>query len=179
MKKKTVLIGVTASIAAYKACEVISRLKKKGFDTIAVMTGKAGHFITPLTLETLTCNKVYVDMFELPEKREAAHIALANRSDLITICPATANIMARLAAGMCDDLLTSTVISSRNPVLIAPAMNENMYTHKITKRNILELKKAGYEFVGPARGSLACGTAGIGHIADPDEIVKKITNILK
>lgn len=179
MKQKTIILGVTGSIAAYKACDLISRLKKKGHDVICVMTREAEEFITPLTLETLSENTVYGDMFRLPEKRSAVHVSLAKKADLIVIAPATANIIGHLASGICGDLLTSTVVSSKSPILIAPAMNDNMYNHKITQRNIQELKKIGYKFINPIRGHLACGYVGIGHLADVDQIVKEIDKILK
>ena len=146
MKKKNIVIGITASIAAYKACDLITHLKKKGHNVICIMTREAGEFVTPLTLETLSGNKVYEDMFKLPDTRDIAHVSLADKADLIVICPATANIIAKLASGLCDDLLTATVISSTAPVLIAPAMNDKMYKNKITRRNIETLKKAGYKY---------------------------------
>ncbi len=179
MKKKDIILGITGSIAAYKACELITRFGKKGYNIICVMTEEAEKFITPLTLETLSENKTYRDMFKLPEKRNAVHVSLAKKADLIVISPATANIIGRLASGICDDLLTSTVISSESPILIAPAMNDNMYKHKITQRNIGELKKIGYKFVDPIRGHLACGYVGLGHLADLSQIIKEIDNILK
>ena len=179
MKQKTIILGVTGSIAAYKACDLVSRLKKKGHDVICIMTREAEEFITPLTLETLSENAAYGDMFRLPEKRSAVHVSLAKKADLIVIAPATANIIGRLASGICDDLLTSTVISSVSPILIAPAMNDNMYKHKITQRNIQELKRIGYKFIDPIRGHLACGYVGIGHLADLGQIIKEIDKILK
>jgi len=179
MKVKTILLGITGSIAAYKACGLITRLVKKGYNVICVTTAEAEEFITALTLETLSGNKVYRDMFRLPEKREIAHVSLARKADVIVICPATANIIAKLASGICDDLLTSTVISSTSPVLVAPAMNDKMYRNKITRRNMQELKKAGYAFIDPVRGQLACGYVGLGHLADTGHIIKKIEKILK
>lgn len=179
MKKKTIVLGITASIAAYKACDLVSALKKKGYDVICIMTSHAKHFVTSLTLETLSGNKVYDDMFTLPEKRETVHISLAELADLVVIFPATANIIGKLASGISDDLLTCTVISTKSPVLIAPAMNTNMYKHKITEKNINELKKIGYKFIGPEKGHLACGCVGVGHIKDTRETVERIEKILK
>ena len=179
MKKKTIVLGITASIAAYKACDLVSALKKKGYDVICIMTSHAKHFVTSLTLETLSGNKVYDDMFTFPEKRETVHISLAEAADLVVIFPATANIIGKLASGISDDLLTCTVISTKSPVLIAPAMNTNMYKHKITEKNINELKKIGYKFIGPEKGHLACGCVGIGHIKDTRETVERIEKILK
>jgi phosphopantothenoylcysteine decarboxylase/phosphopantothenate--cysteine ligase len=179
MKKKTVIIGITGGIAAYKACDAINHLRKKRYNVICIMTREAEEFVTRLTLETLSGNKVYQNMFELPETREIAHISLAEKAGLIVICPATANIIAKLASGICDDLLTTTVISSEAPVLIAPAMNDKMYKNKITQRNIETLKKAGYKFIDPIRGRLACGNVGVGHLADLTAILKRIEKILK
>jgi len=178
-KAKNIVLGITGSIAAYKACDLITALSKKGYNVICITTPEAEEFITPLTLETLSGNKAYRDMFCLPEKREAAHISLAQKADLIVLCPATANIIAKLASGICDDLLTTTVISSRAPILIAPAMNDNMYKHKLTQKNIRTLQEAGYKFVDPIRGHLACGYVGVGHLAGIQEIIKRIDKILK
>lgn len=179
MKSRHIIIGVTGSIAAYRVCGIISALKKKGYGVTCVMTEESEEFITPLTLETLSENKVYKDMFQLPDKREVAHVSLAEKGDLILISPATANIIGKLAAGICDDLLTCTVISSASPVVIVPAMNDRMYRHKIVQKNIRELKTLGYKFIGPVRGHLACGSRGIGHIAETDHIIKTIEKILK
>ena len=179
IKEKTIILGITGSIAAYKACDLIRHFKKKRYNVICITTKEAEQFITPLTLETLSGNRVYRDMFRKPQEHEVIHVSLAKRADLILIAPATANIIGKLASGICDDLLSSVVFSSKSRVLIAPAMNDNMYTHKVTQKNIQELKKAGYEFVGPIRGELACGSIGIGHLEDPGLISKKIDKILK
>ena len=179
MKKKNIILGITASIAAYKACEIINHLKKKGHSVKCILTKEAEEFITPLTLETLSGNRLYKDMFKLPEKRDIIHVSLAKEADLIVICPATANIIGKLASGISDDLLTCTVISSTSPVLIAPAMNDNMYKNRITQKNIQELKKIGYKFIDPVVGHLACGYTGIGHLAEPNQIIKRIEKMLK
>ena len=177
--KKTIILGITASIAAYKACELISHLRKKGYEVICIMTKESVEFITPLTLETLSGNKVYKDMFALPGNRGSVHVSLADKADLIVVCPATANIIGKLASGVCDDLLTCTVFSSKKPILIAPAMHNNMYKHKITQENISKLKKTGCAFIGPISGHLACGYVGMGHLAPISEILKKIEKTLK
>ncbi len=179
MKKKSIILGITGSIAAYKACDLVGLLRKKGHDVTCVLTRSGLEFVTRLTLETLSQNKAHNDMFALPEKRDVIHVSLAQKADLIIICPATADIIGKLASGICDDLLTSVVISARCPVIIAPAMNDNMYNHKITRKNIAELKKIGYKFIGPAAGRLACGYTGVGHLADLSVIVKAIENNLK
>lgn len=178
MKAKSVIIGITGSIAAYKACDLISQLKRSGHSVTVVMTREAEEFITPLTLEALSGNKAYRDMFQLPDKREIAHVSLARKADIIVVCPATANIIGKLAGGICDDLLTCTITSSASPVLIVPAMNDNMYKHETTRKNIRELRKIGYKFVEPIHGKLACGSVGIGHIAGTKEIAIKVNKIL-
>ena len=179
MKKRNIILGITGSIAASKACELISRLRKKGHNVTCVLTKNAEYFITPLTLETLSGNRVYRDMFALPDEREVAHVSLAKKADIIVISPATANIIGKLASGVCDDLLSCTVFSSKCPVLLAPAMNDNMYKHRITERNITELKKAGCRFIGPVRGHLACGYVATGHLAEISQIMKAIDKTLK
>ena len=178
-KKKQIILGVTASIAAYKACDLVTSLKKDKYEVTCVMTKDAGYFITPLTLETLSGNKAYAGMFEPPKEREVAHITLAQKADLIAICPATADIIAKLAAGIADDLLTCTVISTKAPVLVAPAMNDLMYKNSITQANIQKLKKAGFKFIDPVYGRLACGYSGTGHLADIGQIKSRIEKILK
>ncbi|MBN1525964.1 MAG: hypothetical protein JW919_00050 [Candidatus Omnitrophica bacterium] len=177
--KKTILLGVTGSIASYKACEIIGLLKREGFDVKVLLTKEAAEFITKLTLQTLSRNKVFDNMFEAPEEWNPAHISLAESADLILVAPATANIIAKLAGGICDDMVTCTVLASGAPVLIAPAMNGRMYKNRITQENISRLKKAGYHFVGPEKGRLACGCEDIGHIADVREIVKEAKRLVK
>ena len=178
-KNRNIILGISGSIAAYKAASLITNLRKKGFNVISILTKEAEKFITPLTIETLSGNKVYTDMFELPEKREVVHVSLAKIADIIVISPATANIIGKIASGISDDLLTCAVISSKSPVLFAPAMNDNMYRNKITQKNIQNLKKIGYEFIDPTYGHLACGYEGVGHLADINQIIKKIEKILK
>jgi phosphopantothenoylcysteine decarboxylase/phosphopantothenate--cysteine ligase len=176
---KEVILGVTASIAAYKACEIINRLKKRRVNVTVVMTKEAQEFITPLTLQTLSANKVIGDLFALPENVNPLHISLAERADLVLIAPATANIVAKLAAGIADDALTCLCLSTRAPIVICCAMNEKMFKHKITQENIARLKKAGYRFIGPTKGRLVCGGEGIGHLAEVEEIVREALKALK
>lgn len=175
----TVVIGVTGSIAAYRACEIISALKRESFDVQAVLTGNGSRFITELTLQTLTGNKVMTDIFKSPGEWDPVHVALAERARSILIAPATANIIGKLACGICDDLLTCVVCATRAPVLIAPAMNDKMYNHAAVQDNIARLKKMGYFFVGPVKGPLACGASGIGHIADTGEIVSMLKSLVR
>jgi phosphopantothenoylcysteine decarboxylase/phosphopantothenate--cysteine ligase len=177
-RAKTVVLGVTGSIAAYKACEVARSLRKAGVDVHVVMTAEALEFVKPLTFQTLSANKVTTDMFEPPDEWNPRHTALADKADLILIAPATANVIAKLATGICDDMLTCTVYASDAPVLIAPAMNEKMYEHPITQGNIEKLRKAGYRFIGPVKGMLACGHEAMGHIADVKDIVGQAKRLL-
>jgi phosphopantothenoylcysteine decarboxylase / phosphopantothenate---cysteine ligase len=179
MSKKTILLGVTGSIASYKAADLISDFTKKGHEVFVIMTKEAAEFITPLTLQTLSGNKVYSDMFGIPEEWDTKHVSLAKKADLILIAPATANIIGKLACGICDDLLTCTATASEAQVLIAPAMNDVMYKNKIVQKNIARLKGIGYEFVGPKKGRLACGYEAIGCMADVDEIVRAIEKLVK
>lgn len=179
MSKKEIILGVTASIAAYKACEIIRSLKEEGFEVTVIMTEEAKEFIAPLTLASLSRNKVYSPMFADPQDWEIEHISLADKADLILIAPATANSIAKLACGLGDDLLSSCILAAKAPVLIAPAMNCNMFKHKITQENITRLKSAGYKFIGPEKGKLADGRVGIGHLASAEEIVKEVKKILK
>jgi phosphopantothenoylcysteine decarboxylase/phosphopantothenate--cysteine ligase len=177
-KQKEIIIGITGSIAAYKAAEIIRFLKKKNFLLTAIMTDEATKFITPLTIQTVSGNKVYQNMFELPEKWDLVHTSLADKADLILIAPATANIIGKLANGICDDLLTCTVFASKAKVLIAPAMNNKMYEHKIVQDNIKKLKNLGYKFIDPVRGRLACGEEAIGCLARVEDIVLEVKKLL-
>ena len=177
--KKEIIIGVTGSVAAYKACDIISRLKCAGCNVTAVMTAEAMKFITPFLLAHVTGNKVYSDMFEAPSAWGPDHISLSQKAGVVLIAPATANIIAKFASGICDDLLTCVVTAAKAPVLIAPAMNENMYLHKATQDNIKRLKAFGYKFIGPEKGKLVCGSAGIGHIAGIEDIVKEALKLAR
>lgn len=178
-KAKSIILGVTGSIAAYRACDIITILKKESFDVTVLLTKEAKEFITPLTLETLSNKKVVMDMFELPAERDPLHTSLAEEADLVLIAPATANIIGKLAAGICDDIITCVVFATKAPVLIAPAMNEKMYKHRIVQANIAKLKDIGYRFIGPIKGRLACGHVDVGHIADTQDIVKEAKRLLK
>ena len=144
-----------------------------------MMSRDAGHFITPLTLQTLSGGKVITGMFELPDKWDIHHTSLAVWADLVLIAPASADMISKLACGLADCIVSAAVLSTRAKVLIAPAMNNNMYDHKAIRENIAKLKKFGYKFVGPKKGHLACGYKGIGHIADVKDIVEAAQNLLK
>lgn len=179
MARKKILLGVTASIAAYKSCDIISSLRKLGYEVKVAMSPDAKHFITPLTLQTLSSNEIVLDMFEPPAKWDVCHISLAEWADLILIAPASADMIAKLACGSAGCILSATVLSSKAKVLIAPAMNDKMYKHKAVQDNIAKLKKFGYKFVGPKRGHLACGYEGMGHIADVADIIKAVKKTLE
>ncbi len=181
MTKKTgpVILGVTGSIAAYRACDIISALRKEEIDVQAILTKEAQEFITPLSVQTLSRNKVITEMFELPEKWDPIHTSIADKAALILIAPATANVLGKLANGICDDILTCVVYATKAPVLIAPAMNEKMYKHEIVQANITKLKAVGYKFVGPIKGYLACGHVDTGHIAETAQIIKEVKRLLR
>jgi len=175
---RKVVLGITGSIAAYKACGIVSRLRESGAEVFVVMTKSATHFVTPLTLQTLSGNRVYLNLFDLPEEWKLEHISLAERADLVLIVPATANTIAKLAAGMADDLLTATVLATKAPILIAPAMHETMYKNSFTQANIGKLKEKGFKFIGPGYGMLASGKIGLGRLASNDEIMESVKGIL-
>ncbi len=178
LEGRCVVLGVTGGIAAYKAAEIVSRLEKLGADVRVIMTKNACEFITPLTLETLSANPVVCDTFERARTWEVEHIALAARADLFLIAPATANLMAKMATGLADDMLSTTVLATRAPVLLAPAMNTAMWEHPATQENRERLARRGVRFVGPAEGHLACGTTGKGHIASVEDIVAQACALL-
>ncbi|SHJ58048.1 bifunctional phosphopantothenoylcysteine decarboxylase/phosphopantothenate--cysteine ligase CoaBC [Tepidibacter formicigenes] len=175
---KNIVLGVSGGIAVYKACDVVSRLKKLNANVKVIMTKSAVEFVTPLTFQSLSQNFVVADMFEEPKTWDVEHISLAQWADLFLIAPATANIIGKIANGIGDDMLSTTVMATKAKVLIAPAMNTNMYENKIVQDNISKLKKYRYEFVEPESGRLACGDIGKGKLASPENIVKEVINIL-
>ena len=164
--KKNVVLGVCGGIAAYKALDVVSTLRKKGINVDVIMTEHAAEFVTPLTFQSLSYNAVIVDMFEEPKVWEIQHISLAKKADLILVVPATANIIGKVANGIADDMLSTTIMASKAPVIFAPAMNTNMLENPIVQQNIDKLKSFGYEFIEPASGRLACGDEGKGKLPD-------------
>lgn len=178
VKDTRVILGVTASIAIYKACDIIRRLKECSCEVTVVMTEDAQELIRPVVFRSLSGNQVYRGLFDEPSSWEIAHVSLAARADLVLIAPATANIIAKIASGICDDLLTCVVCATKAPVLICPAMNENMYLNKITQSNIARLKTLGYRFVEPRKGRLACGTEGRGCLAEVETIVREAKRLL-
>lgn len=173
---KRVVIGVTGGIAAYKACELTRLFKKAGASVRVVMTEHAKEFVQPLTFETLSGNQVYSDQFH--KAWEIGHISLQNFADLTVVAPATANIIGKMASGIADDLLSTTVMAMTTPVLIAPAMNSGMWNNPATQKNIVTLKKYGVHVVGPASGELACGINDVGRMSEPEEIFLKAKEIL-
>ena len=175
---KNVVLGVSGGIAAYKACEIVSRLKKLGANVDVIMTKSAAEFVTPLTFQSLSLNKVTVDMFEEPKYWEIGHISLAKKADLFLIAPATANIIGKLAGGIADDMLSTTAMATKAPVLIAPAMNTNMYENVAVQENIEKLRKRGMHFINPIEGLLACGDVGAGKLPDPVDIVNRAIELL-
>ena len=175
LEGKTIVLGVTGGIAAYKACDLTSRLRKAGAQVFVVMTANARKFVCPQTFETLSANPVAVDTFEREEKWQVGHVSLAKRADLIVIAPATANIMAKMAHGIADDMLSTTLLAaSGKPVLIAPAMNTAMWDHPATRENAAVLKARGCLFQGPEGGLLACGDEGRGRMSEPVDIFDRI-----
>ena len=178
MAGKRIVLGVTGSIAAYKSCDIINSLRRSGCEVKVVMSPDAGHFITPLSLQTLSSNKVVTDMFEKPEEWDACHVSLAAWADLILIAPASADMISKLACGLANCIVSATVLAGKAKVLIAPAMNDRMYKHRAIQENIARLKKFGYKFIGPKKGHLACGYKAIGHIADTEDIIKAVKKAL-
>ncbi|MEG1635974.1 MAG: bifunctional phosphopantothenoylcysteine decarboxylase/phosphopantothenate--cysteine ligase CoaBC [Cellulosilyticaceae bacterium] len=176
---KHILIGVTGGIAVYKVLDVASKLRKLGYDMNTIMTKNACEFVNPLSFETLTNNYVVTDTFERPHKWEVEHIALAKKADLMLIAPATANIIGKVAHGIADDMLSTTIMAARCPVVFAPAMNTAMYENIIVQENIAYLKSKGYLFIEPESGWLACGDVGSGKLPTPDTIVSYVTKQLE
>lgn len=169
-----IAVGVTGCIAAYKSAEVVSRLIKKGADVTVIMTKSAQEFITPLTFGTLTKNKVICDMFTMPDYSKVEHISVASDADVFLVCPATANIIGKVASGIADDFLSTTIMATKSPVIFAAAMNNNMYENPIVQSNINKLKAYGYDFIEPDEGPLACGTSGKGRLAEYDKIIETV-----
>ena len=178
LKGKEIVLGVTGGIAAYKTAEFVRLLVKEGANTHVVMTRNAQEFITPLTFQTLSGNPVTTDTFSLLEEREIGHITLADLAELIVVLPATANILGKIANGIADDFLSTMVMASRAPVLFAPSMNVNMWENQILQKNVQTLLERGYYFVEPGEGELACHWYGKGRLAELDEVVERIKDLL-
>jgi len=178
LEGKTVVLGVTGGIAAYKAADVASKLTQLGACVPTVMTSHATRFVAPLTFRALTGQRAETDLFAAEDRFEIGHIGLAERADLVQVAPATANVLAKTAAGIADDLLTTTVCATKAPVVFAPAMNPRMWENPITRRNVALLRELGYRFIDPEKGRMACGTEGWGRLASPQRIVDTVVELL-
>lgn len=178
-KTRNIILGVTAGIAIYKACDLLRALRRAGFTVTVVMTPESQKLISPVVFESLSGNQVFSGLFETRRNWDIAHVSLASKADLVVIAPATANIIGKIAGGISDDLLTCVVCATSAPVLICPAMNEGMYLNKITQGNIKKLKSLGYKFVEPRKGRLACGDVGLGCLAEIETIVKETKKYVK
>jgi len=177
--KNNVILAVTGSIAAYKAADLVRRLQDKGCDVTVMMTPGAEKFVTALTFEALTHRPVYRDMFTHAGAWDVAHVSLAKQADVFVIAPATADVIAKVAHGFADDFVACTALTTKSPIVIAPAMNDDMFSNPVLQENITKLKKRGVKFVAPKEGKLACGTVGVGALADVDMIVKTVVDLLK
>jgi phosphopantothenoylcysteine decarboxylase/phosphopantothenate--cysteine ligase len=178
MTSRNIALGVTGGIAAYKAVEIASRLKKEGHHVRVIMTKSAAKFVAPLTFREISGSEVISDMWQEVKTWHVEHIALANWADLFLIAPATANMIGKIASGIADDMLSTTVMATKAQVVIAPAMNNNMYTNPVTQKNIAVLKELGYYLIEPETGRLACGTEAIGRLPEPLVIVQKVKELL-
>ena len=176
---REVVLGVTGGIAAYKSAALVSRLRHLGAQVSVIMTRNATEFVAPMTFQTLSARPVVTDTFRTPETWNVEHVALAQRAEIFVIAPATANIMAKMAAGIADDMLSTTVLATKAPVLLAPAMNTGMWTAKATQENLRVLKSRGIYTVGPGSGKLACGDTGDGRMSEPEEIIRAMEEILE
>lgn len=186
LKKQTIVLGVSGGIAAYKTVDLVKLLKKQRFDVFVVLTQSAKNFVKPAQLRRVTGHKVYTDLFEpkfdyrkILTKRKVEHIELADKADLILIVPATANLLAKLAHGIADDFLTTTVLATRAPVMICPAMNSNMWQHPAVKDNLSRLQSLGYQIINPVAGMLACGYEGLGRLEELRKIVAVVADRLE
>ncbi|MBU9889743.1 MAG: hypothetical protein KTQ49_07735 [Candidatus Omnitrophica bacterium] len=179
VSRKTVLLVVTGSIAAYKVPDLVKRIRAGGVRVICVMTRAAREFVTPTVLRAVSDERVYSEMFPQDLPHRVLHTSLAELPDLVLVAPATANFIAKLAAGIADDLAACVCLATRKPILIAPAMNDGMYTHPITQKNLAQLKALGYHIVDAVEGHLACGRVGVGHIASEEDIGSSVRTLLQ
>ena len=175
---KEIVLGVTGGIAAYKSAEIVSRLRHSGANVHVIMTRNATEFVAPLTFQTLSANQVVTDTFEAPEYWNVEHVALAKLADIFVVAPATANILAKMASGIADDMLSTTLLATKAQILVAPAMNTGMWTAPATQNNVKVLKERGVLMIGPESGMLACGDEGAGRMSEPETIVGEICRIL-
>lgn len=177
LDNKNIIIGVTGGIAIYKTLDLISKLKKENANIEVIMTKAATEFITPLTFQTMSQNRVHFDMFGLVNEMEVEHISLAKKADVILVAPATANTLGKIANGIADNLLTTVIMATNKKVVFAPAMNTQMYKNPIVQNNIIKLKELGYEFINPGEGRLACGDEGTGKMAEPIQIIEYLKSL--
>ena len=168
---KHIVLGITGGIAAYKSQTLIQLFKSHGYEVRVTATRHALEFVTPLTIETLSQNKLYSELFDPTEHRDVQHISMADWADCVVVAPATANILAKMAHGIADDLLSSTLLATKAPVVVAPAMNDGMWENPATQANLAALASRGVRVVSPGTGELACGTSGTGRMAEPSEIL--------
>lgn len=174
--KKNILLGVSGGIAVYKACALTSKLVQQGANVKVMMTASAAEFVSPLTFQSLSRNPVYMDTFDEKDPRKIAHIDVADWADIAIIAPATANIIGKLANGIADDMLSTTLLATQAPVYVAPAMNVHMYAHPAVIKNTKQLEDWGYHFIEPGAGYLACGYVGKGRLEEPESIIKAVEN---
>lgn len=177
IKGKTVLVGVSGGIAAYKAADLVSKLRQLGAEVVVVMTPAACRFVTPLTFQAVSGRRVITSLFDDRPAPVPDHIALADEVDLAVIAPATADLLAKMAVGIADDALTTTLVSIHVPVIVCPAMNEKMWDHATVQENIRKLRERGVVIVGPGKGWLACGREGVGRLAEVDEILEAVCKL--
>ncbi len=178
LEGKEIILGIGGGIAAYKCCELARMFVKAGAAVHCILTKAGAHFVTPLTLQALTGNPVHTDMFSLIQEKEIGHISLADRASIVVAAPATADLIAKVACGICDDLLTTVICATRAPVLFAASMNVHMWENSIVQENVARLKKHGYTIMEPASGDLACGYEGKGRLPEAGEIVKEVIALL-
>ena len=169
-----VLLVVGGGIAAYKSCELVRLIRKGGGDVTCVVTKGGQQFVTPMSLAALSENQVYTSLFDLKNEVEMGHIELSREADLIVVCPATADLMAKMAAGIADDLATTLILATNKPVMAVPAMNVKMWEHESTQRNVASLKQAGVSLIHPDEGAMACGEFGYGRLPEPNAIWREI-----
>ena len=179
LKGKRILLIVTGGVAAFKSLELVRQIRSAGGEVRAILTKSAAEFVTPLSLQALTEDRVYSDIFSLTDESEMGHIQLSRNSDLIVVSPATANFLAKMRLGICDDLASTVVLATDKPVIVAPAMNVRMWDHAATQENIITLKDRNIKFIGPNEGEMACGEYGLGRMSEPSEIVSGIQSILE
>lgn len=178
MADKSILLIIGGGIAAYKALELIRTLKKRGIASRCILTRAGSEFVTPLSVSALSGDKVYGELFNLTDEAEMGHIELSRSADLVVVAPATADLMAKAANGLANDLASTTLLATDKPVLMAPAMNVRMWEHRATQRNLATLKSDGVHFVGPDEGDMACGEFGPGRLAEPDAIADAVESLL-